>query len=321
MSFDYFGTVTNLSISLAVTVYGLLAWAREHSSDLSSSPFRRCAYLCWWASWLSWSLAWATILVAGICASDSLYLRIPVLVFDNLNSVFLILIFLTITRGDAFGTAQIRLAFAWIVTSLGGCTLLLYFLSRWLGLSFAYEVHRTWALCLSVISPILVGWAFNLRFNTLSALAVGFVYGFIQPVVYSTEIHAPGPIADAVERLRPVTAMTLAGLKVTWAIVFMQVLALGVATGSSLVEDKPLREFKLFKGWTKKLAGQAITLVVLYTILLVWMFVYYVSSLEKFAVALGIVGGIIALLDWFWKLWEKASKHFMIPQPPVPPAG
>jgi hypothetical protein len=135
-------------------------------------------------------------------------------------------------------------------------------------------------------------------------------------------VHAIGPIADVVAKLRPVTAMTLAGLKVTWAIVFMQVLALGITSGKSLVEDKPLREFNLFKGWTKKLAGHALILVILYTILLVWMFLYYVSSLQNFAVALGIVGGIIGLLDWFWKMWEKASKHFAAPpEPLVPPSG
>jgi hypothetical protein len=345
--FDYFGTATNLSISLMVTVYGMLAWAGKGTLDLASPPFKRRAYLCWLASWLAWVFAWATIL-AGSSRPGSLYFGIPVLAFDNLNSIFLILVFLTITRGDGFGAAKIGMAFACIAGSLGTCTCLLYVLSRWLGLSFAYEVHRTWSLCLGVISPILVGWAFNLRFNTLSALAVGFVYGFIQPVVYTAEVHSAGAIANVVENLRPVTAMTLAGLKVTWAIVFMQILALGVSSGKSLVQDRPVREFDLLKGnkerlgharvlvsldkdkptgesdlfkkkWNKKLLGQALMLVILYTILLICMFLYYSRSLERFGWAVGIVASIIGLLQWFWDLWDKATKRLIGPTPPQAP--
>lgn len=309
--FDYFGTATNLSITAAVALYGAIAWLRKGpSEDWASHPFKRRAYLCWWLSWLSWVFAWALLLTRAWLSPGSIRSQVIVLILDNLNCTFLILIFLVLSRGDSFGPTQLRLAFAWIVGSVGTCTAIIYSLSHWLNLTFAFGVHRIWSLCLSIVCPILVGWAFNLRFNTLSALAVGFVYGFIQPIVYIAELQLPG-ISEAVAKLRPVTAMTLAGLKIAWAIIFMQTLSLVVTSGKSLVDDRPTREVHvLTHGWDKRLIGQALMLIVIYTALLIWMFVFYVGTLEKFAVALGIVGGIIGLLDFFWRLWEKASRYF-----------
>jgi len=316
MPFDYFGTATNLSISIAVVIYGAAAWLRQDPSGAGASPpFKRQAYIYWWAAWLVWVVAWALILIVGAAhKTESIHWKILILILDNLNSIFMIIVYIAITRGDAFGPRQIRLALGWILGTLGACTAPLYLLSSLFGLTFAYEVHSTWGLCLSVVSPILVGWAIHLRFRTVSVLAVGFVYGFIQPIVYAAELQAASPaIAHVVNGLRPAIAMTLGGLKVTFAIVFTQVLALGVAEGASLVEDKAVEKFKIFKGSSNRLIGHTLMLLIIYTILLIVMFMYYAASLTEFAVALGIVGGLISLFDVFWRLFDEANRRFVIP--------
>src|SRR3712207_1974333 len=96
----HFGTVTNLVISVSVTLYGLM-WLRE--GDLGAPHrFQTLAYRCWWASWLSWALAWSLLLVAALIGKDPipLELKIVTLAFDNLNSVFMILVYFVVTRGN-----------------------------------------------------------------------------------------------------------------------------------------------------------------------------------------------------------------------------
>jgi len=307
--FDLFGTATNLSISAVVVIYGAFVWLYQDTSERwVSTPYKRQAYVYWWVSWLAWVLAWALILTAGMThRAESFYFKIPILTFDNLNSIFMILVYIILTRGDAFGRSRIRQAFMWIFGTLVACTAPLYAASKLLGLSFAYEVHSTWGLCLSVVSPILIGWAIHLRFRTISALAVGFVYGFIQPIVYVAEqLQAGSPdIARVVDSLRPVIAMTLGGLKVTWAIIFMQILVLGVAEGTSLVEDTRVEKFRVFRGSPRRLIGHTLLLLIVYVVLLIVMFMHYTPQLTEFAVALSIVGGFIGLFDIFWRLFGE----------------
>jgi hypothetical protein len=276
-------------------------------------------------------VAWALILTAGATnKAGSNSFKIAILVFDNLNSIFMILVFIILTRGDGFGPTNIRLAFTWICGTLIGCTAPVYSLSGLLGIKFAYEVHSTWGLCLSVVSPILIGWALHLRFRTISALAVGFVYGFIQPIVYAAELQNASPvITHVVNGLRPAIAMTLGGLKVTWAIVFTQVLALGLAKGESLVEDSSVEKFHLFRGSTKTLVGHTFVLLFVYAVLLVFMFVNYARALEEFGIALGIVCSLIGLFDFFWRMFSEVTRRLApapvlsgpdrkVPKPPNP---
>jgi hypothetical protein len=312
--FDYFGTATNLSISAAVAAYGAFAWLINHDSqEWASQPFRRRAYTFWWGSWAAWVMAWALILLAGLRGqTDSTAFKIVILAFDNLNGILAIVVFIIVTRGDDFGPTKIRLSLLWSLGTLLACTAPLYALSGTLGLGFAYEVHSTWGLCLSVVSPILVGWALHLRFRTVAALAVGFVYGFIQPIVYAAELQAASPtISHVVNNLHPVIAMTLGALKVGWAVVFTQILALGKAgaKGASMVDDQPVEPIRLFKGSSRRLLGHTFVLLIVYTILLVVMFMQYEQSIANFATALGIVGGLIAIFDFFWRMFIEASRR------------
>jgi hypothetical protein len=240
----------------------------------------------------------------------SIGLKILTLVFDNLNSVFMILVYFVMTRGDGFDKPKIHAAFKQIAGSLVlGCTIL-YLLSPLISLNFAYDVHRTWSLCLGVFAPMLIGWACHLRYNTLLVLDVGSAYGFMQPIIYATELTTvqSALTQSPLSSYKPVIAMTLGGLKVLFAVVFMQVLVHGSARGDSLIVSRPAIRFHFFRRWEKKVLGHALVLGCAYCSLLIALAGVYANGLRELSTALGIVGGFMALLDWFWKLWDKGTK-------------
>jgi hypothetical protein len=250
------------------------------------------------------------LLISALTGRDEVPvgLKIVTLVFDNLNSVFMVLVYFVLTRGNEFDTPRIKAAFSQICGTLALGCVILYLLSPLIGLAFAYDVHRTWSLCLGVFAPMLIGWACSLRYNTLLVLVVGFAYGFMQPLIYATELStAPSDAVLGIAAFKPVFAMTLGGLKVLWAVVFMQVLAHGVPSDESLIASKTGVRFHFFRHWEKKVLGHALVLGVAYSCLLIAMVVIYAKGLTDLGTAIAIVGGFMALLDWFWKLWERGA--------------
>jgi hypothetical protein len=242
-------------------------------------------------------------------------LKIVTLIFDNLNSVLMILVYFVITRGNRFDESKVQTAFLQVSGSLLLGCLILYLFARVISLDFAYEVHRTWSLCLGVFAPVLIGWACYLRYNTRLILVVGFAYGFMQPLIYTTEL-APvqsiiGP--QSIGLYKPIFAMTLGGLKVLWAILFTQVLAHGATSGEPLVLNETSVHFHFFRRWEKKVLGHALVLGAIYCSLLIAMGVVYVQQsthfLPNLATSLSLVCGFMALLDWFWKLWDKGAQN------------
>jgi hypothetical protein len=309
-----FGTVTNFVLSLAVTLYGFFVWLRDKGLD-ANFPYRRLAYRCWWASWVCWVLAWSVLGTAALLGRDPVPVqwRIVTLVFDNLNSIFTILVYFVVTRGNDFDAAKISTAFKQISGSLAlGCIILyLLPLSPNLTLDFAYDIHQTWSLCIGVFAPILVGWACNLRYNTRLVLIIGFAYGFMQPFVYATQLETAHSttIREHIPAFKPIIAMTLGALKVLWACVFTQVLAHGSPSGTSLVSSRVPIRFHFFRrrNWDKKVLTHSLVLSVTYCCLII-VFISYNWGLYDLATALTILTGFMALLGLFWKWWDHGSK-------------
>jgi hypothetical protein len=317
-----FGTIANFILSLSVALYGYIVWFRD--KELSNKfPYRRLAYRCWWAAWFFWVIAWAVLLIAALLGIDPVpvHWRVVTLIFDNLNSVFTILVYFVVTRGNDFDKAKIFTAFKQISISLGlGCAIL-YILSlssllipsfAYVTPSFAYDIHQTWSLCIGVFAPILVGWACNLRYNTRLVLIVGFAYGFMQPLVYATQLETANSttIREHMPAVKPIVAMTLGSLKVLWAIVFTQVLTHGLPSGSSLVSSRqPSGRIHLFRrrNWDKKVLIHALFLSGIYCCLII-AFIIYTQGLYGLATTLTVLTGFMALLGWFWKLWDHGSK-------------
>jgi hypothetical protein len=135
----------------------------------------------------------------------------------------------------------------------------------------------------------------------------------MQPFIYTTELMGAQSIMspESLVLYKPIFAMTLGGLKVLWAILFMQVLAHGASTGDPLVLNTAVH-FHFFRKWEKKILGHALVLGVAYCCLLIALTIICIrlkSGLGDLATALGIVGGFMALLDWFWKLWDKGTQN------------
>jgi hypothetical protein len=323
------GQLANFGVSALVLLYGTFAWLLPHGRK---RRFRERAYFCWWLSWLCWVGAWLFLLSTP---ESTWPRRVLTLSVDNLNTTFLVLVFLILTRGDKLAGRQLVAAFLRISIPLAIATVPLYRLAN--TLDFALGVHATWSLGLSVAAPVLVGWAANLRFNTWLLLAVGIVYGFAQPFVYGAELHVTG--LQGINQ--PVVDMALAALKVIWAITFVQVLATSstitgvegfpqraerrstkqqpstaLRDGDSLILPRPKQKAKLAETWDAKHRGHAIVLAFGYVGFLIWM---VALNLEKLKPILEALAGIAALIGACYYLWGLIDHVVRGPEPPEPP--
>ncbi len=220
--------------------------------------------------------------------------------------------FLAITRGDGFSSKRILPTFLLIAGAMAAGYAILYGLSYWLTLDFSYGIHDAWSLCMSAAGPILVGCAVYLRFNSVLVVAIGFVYAFIQPVAYALDLQVAGtPAGDKILQYEPVVDITLGGLKILWAVFFMQILAHGEGGGgSSLVAET--NNPGLLGEWDRRTLGHALLLGSAYVFLLVAMLMTFdeqkQKQIEAFGVAFGIVMGLIGLIDIGLRLWKEILK-------------
>ncbi len=306
---DYLGITTNLLLSLSVVAYGLFAWARE-SSPLGQTPFKRRAYLCWWTSWLAWVIAWTLILtMTHADLNGYMPLKIITMIFDNLNSICLIILFFVLTRGDDFGRRDILFAFAGITCPIAAAVVVLYIVVGGISPDIGYQMHFTWSLCLDIITPMLVGWGVYLRFDTLVPLGVGFTYGLLQPFVDTAELGLPATVG-LMNPYNSIITMLTGGLKVVWALVFMHVLAYGADSGRNLVKpstDK-FRYLPLKRPLDKNILRHGILLGAVYVILLTISLMRYSPNLVSFSIAFGVVMGFFGLLDICFRVGEHFSQ-------------
>lgn len=298
-----FGTVTNLAVSGTVIVFGL-AWII--SKKISKKSFRFRTYVFWWASWLAWVLAWSILLLKELYNNKSPEIDILVLGLDDLNAVFLILTYFALTRGNSYSFKLGILHGIAVVASLllAYGTLYIVFHNAF---ELAYELHKTWSLCLAVFAPILVGWGFHLRFEIRIPLAVGFVYGFAQPIVYAIELPSKIiGVAPIIEEIKPVISLILAFLKILWAVVCVRILYSAKGKGSNLVGAVPNSEFRFWRGrWPHDVAAYTVLLIVVYIGLTVYLTQGFSRYLGDLGLAIGIVTALIAVLSFAWDIYEK----------------
>lgn len=343
-----FGTFTNLALTLTVMAFGVY-WLFQPKGQL---PFRRRAFLFWWGSWLVWVIVWSLLLIRKHPPIwDTFTIEILVLVFDNLNTIFLTVFYFTLTRGDSMNAKQagvLTLAIMLGLAVLFGAFYILFgvFLKQ---VSLAYDIHRTCTLCLSVLTPILVGWALNLRFKNPLAFIVGCLYGFIQPIIYATELRGLGEEVFAtfdlgkcnqafpeslmcseihssitqqqyVEALRPAVSMAVGLLKVVWAIICTRLLSGYRATTDNLVVvDASL---KRAEEWRPSVRLHATVLAVVYLGLLITLLMAYSGKqfLIKFGTAVGVITSVFALWQMISFVWGKlrvGQTHSHLPGAPT----
>ena len=330
----WFGALTNFLISLSVVLYGL-AWVyRKPSAQPAEFIYR--TYFYWWASWVAWVFAWLLLLLKsklGMAAIEKVFpyptemqVDTVILLLDNLNTICLVLVFLALVRGVEYTARRGRIDFFRLSSSLAAAYNVLYI---FMGLMtqeilVAYKVHKAWSESIGVVTPIIVGWAVYLRFNTRSLLLIGFLYGFIQPVVYATQLTSDlGPLREMFARWQPLIAMILGAMKVAWAIVFTRILSSRPWPQASLILPAPPATVRFTSGKDRSVAWHAIVLITVYLSLFVWLLIRYLSMQEVepfisgFAVSLGVVIGMLAFLQFLWWLWDLMNR----PGPPEARAG
>ena len=319
-----FTVTTNVLLSVVVVLYGVY-WLVQ-PVKYPWHAFRHLAYRLWWCSWLSWAVAWILIEVkahnGNLISGLQSRFDIPILAFDNLNSIFLLLTCLAIVRGTEYTPHNARKDFFRILFCFAAMVVPLYVSDELVfkDAGLAFELHRTWSLCLAMFAPIAVEWSVHLRFKVQTILLIGLVYGFFQPLVYYTELPIlSGSYRELLDAMRPVIVMILASLKIMWAFTCVRVLERAHARspgslGRIGIGTSPAQPVSEFKMWTHMgpAAGFYLTILVgIYAsrlVMLVWriteaspIFVGYVS-------AQATVVMWIECTDRLWKFYERSTQ-------------
>lgn len=255
------------------------------------------AFTWWWLSWISWVAAWLSIKFSFLRQDIQEVLS---LVLSDLNAIFLLLIYFTLTRGNQFRLkdALYRSSVIILALAISFWSLRLYIPSS----PIANELQQSLELCLGVIATMLLGWAFALRFNTNVVLGVGFVYSFLQPIAYMTIFHTEDRV-----RLFPqlfITAITvLAFMKIVLATVVTWYLMQEPETTENLVKESKSRSYlKLFRGKTKVLELQTFILVGLFVVFLTLRMKDFLDPVVKVITKLAVV---YTVLMGAVKLWDR----------------
>lgn len=326
--------ITNLFVSLVIAVSSLLLYISIPSKRLSKPlpgkknkksrrhaplrKYRRRAFLLWILFWTIMAAAWLLVTL-GQDQLNSRAASIGVVAMDNLNAIVLIVIYFIITRGNRFQRKEIAWTFSSLALGLGTYIAALYLL-------FPSEpeipkrLHEALSLCLGFFSPVVLGWAFNLRFGTSSVLVLGVAYGLFQPLIYAAEVSSIEKIDRylALNGAKVPISMTIAFLKVAWATAVTVVLvgwerrharnlviplAPRGADGSNqgygvLAEMKsfPTLAIEAIRG-SRRLVIFSAAIAATYISFLIILTVQYQASLSAVAASLGVAAAIVTLFQ------------------------
>lgn len=193
----------NLSAALLALFFlgwGLLRLAEKYPSGEYRFLFR--AFCTWWLSWFAWVALWA-LLAFG--QGDTPLVSM----LSNVNTVLLVLTYFGVTRGKEYSVAHYLITGVQAFLVAVFIDLGFYGFGLFAGYKPIVENLQTqWSLALSVIGPLLFGWACSLRFGTSSVLIVGLIYAALQPFAYEAILPRQG---------------TTTG---TWAVAALAILAL-----------------------------------------------------------------------------------------------
>lgn len=216
--------LTNFCICVLVTLNGFywLKYINKKNEHERRYIFR--AYLCWWLSWVVWTVTWAII---SFTEREISHPR-AVFALSDLNAIFLVAVYFILTRGDGYKPITALLDISYLCTVLAAGYIIFWFL-----LPQRFDsLQMGWGLCLSAVSTLLVGWAFNFRYKTRAVLVIGFVYAFAQPFAFDA-IQQKAPPAD-VQPVLEAFKFVLAIFKVLWATIVTTYFTLPPATNENI---------------------------------------------------------------------------------------
>jgi hypothetical protein len=317
LSVDQFTAGVNILICAIVSAWSLY-WRKQPRNP--GQQWRMQAYTAWILGWLAWVVAWLLLLLSETVFQPDdprlASIKIVVAALDNVNALCLVVFYLHLTRGNDYSAKDALADFLRMGSSAALFTIMVWVFPRLgdgSGAGLSMEVYRTLSMCAAIVAPIIVGWGVFLRFGTRVALAIGFVYGGLQPFVYSTQIAERPGFQDQ----RPVITMIIAGLKVLWAVSILAILAVrDVERSDALVihvKRRPIALTRFIFGtllggparakWLRNgVRAHTLSLVLAYIICCVVLCLFYVKSLADFGLAIGVVTGVLELLRRAWKI-------------------
>jgi len=173
-----FWTCLVIIICLLITVIRL-----ERTHRNSEYRFLYYSMLTWLMGWIIWAILWGVASTFQFQPGDRWSILVSLL--SDLNTVCFILTYIGITRGQEFFPTQYLLYGLLLIVAVGGIDIaLLRFPEGKGGLNVGPILQERWSLALSMLSPILLGWAFRLRYATIWVLVAGVAYAFLQPPAY-----------------------------------------------------------------------------------------------------------------------------------------
>jgi hypothetical protein len=145
------------------------------------------------------------------------------------------------------------------------------------------------------------------------------VYGALQPFVYETQIYGEPEL----EQLKPIITMLIAALKMVWAISTVAILATRpVRDAEPLVVPVTPRPVTLRRFLTDTLMGRpsrnsiragvkahTVSVFLVYICCSVLLCCLYAKGLERLAIALGVVTGLLELVRRAWEIIGIFDKY------------
>jgi hypothetical protein len=159
---------------------------RLHMDSHAHFRFVFRSFVCWSAAWAVWCVLW------GIRSFVELetYGKIILLCLSDVNTIFVILFYRGLTRGKKYGIAQYALEGV-LLAIVVSCAVLAFYALGWRSVDIGFSLHEKWSVALGMCSPVIVGWALHLRYNTMLPLAVGFTYALAQPAAHEALLDMP----------------------------------------------------------------------------------------------------------------------------------
>jgi hypothetical protein len=260
----------------------------------------------WCCSWIVWTAAW--LIVVYFKPSSENLKAIITLSFNDLKTILQLILYFTLFRGSSFSLKSAGLYGVGlvIILAVGYGTVHLVFSAP-----LANHLHEQWSMCLSVVAPILIGWAIRVRFGGYFALVIGYAYGFAQPAAFAASYHGSAYPTD--QSMLADGHILLALMKVVWVSVVTRYFFSDPATVASPVLTSPISsEISFFKGAPKAFyilpAGLIVSALSIYFILKPVSLGKFISILTLVAMLVTLFKNGLDLLDRFRKSSSGAAK-------------
>jgi len=212
--------------------------------------------------------------------------------------------YLVLTRGEEYIKKNLKYDFYQLSFFFSIVIPMLYILCKIHQKSdFAIILHNTFSLSLGIIAPILLGWAYNLRFNTKIIFYIGIAYGLMQPLVYVVNLNIQnGSGFDVLKDYKPVIDAILAFLKIALAVTSIKILYSDQAFVKSLIHPVINRKSEFSSGWNSELKIFTSFLFLLLFGMIVYLIAIYIDMKKIDPSFMGAMSSVLSIGGLFYTI-------------------